>query len=448
MSVCSDKTGNAYVAGACGSSSQGTAFLSKFNPTGTLLWGRSPIISNNNEMAYSVSCDTSNNVYLTGVFTSSVVFWPDTLIGTGVRNVFLAKYDSNGNYLWSRSNTAGSIFHDVANNIGVAVSAEPNGNVFLTGAFYGSSIVLGSYTLTGNSGVSNIFLAKYDATGNVLWATSSAASTTSNNIACSVSSDGIGNAYISGYYSSFNLTFGTNTIINFVGTQNMFLAKYDGSGNNLWVQNSRNNNGDEIGYSVCSNSTTVFLAGSTTSILTIGTNVYSPTSSSIGQNGFITEFDVNGNLVYGQVLDAGGGDWFVISADKYCNGHVIGSFVLNPFVLGSNTLIPVPPTAGGENIFTAKLSFSGTCLTSTNENELADFDIQSGLYPNPAKDFIVINNLENDSSIKLFNLLGEMIYDGIAGDEIKIDISNFPSGIYFAEWRTGDKVIVKKFVKE
>jgi photosystem II stability/assembly factor-like uncharacterized protein len=77
-------------------------------------------------------------------------------------------------------------------------------------------------------------------------------------------------------------------------------------------------------------------------------------------------------------------------------------------------------------------------------NAIVDFNF----YPNPAKDFVVINSTVNTAGIKLFNAIGEMVYEGVTDTEVKIDISNYPAGIYFAEWRTGDKVVVKKFVKE
>lgn len=426
-SVCTDANGDVLVAGVCGSSSKSTAFLAKYDPSGTLLWGRSTI-NGNNEIACSVSCDSSKNIYLAGVFTSSVVFGSDTLLGSGFRNYFLVKYDANGNQIWSTCNSSGSVFFDVVDGLGVSVSAEPNGNAFLTGAFTGPSMVLGSYTLTGNAGSANIFLAKYDASGNVLWATASSAATTSNNIACSVSADGIGNAYITGYYTSYNLTFGSNTIINFVGTQNMFIAKYDGSGNNLWVKNSRNNADDEIGYSVSSNSTTVLLTGSTTSVLTIGTNVYSPTSSSLGDNGFITKFDTNGNLLYGETLDDGGHGWFTVCVDKNCEAYVTGEFILQPLVIGSNTLMAVPAIPI-DNPFIAKISFASICATGVNQHpEPGSID---KLYPNPNNGVFNFKIEKETATLVLFNTFGQKVYEQkISRGENYIRTHGLSKGLY------------------
>ncbi|MBP7808991.1 MAG: T9SS type A sorting domain-containing protein [Bacteroidia bacterium] len=91
------------------------------------------------------------------------------------------------------------------------------------------------------------------------------------------------------------------------------------------------------------------------------------------------------------------------------------------------------------------LKYNGSAGLGINStNAITDFNF----YPNPTKDFIIINSTVNTASIKLFNALGELVYEGLTDSETKIDISNFSAGIYFAEWRTGDKVVVKKFVKE
>lgn len=92
------------------------------------------------------------------------------------------------------------------------------------------------------------------------------------------------------------------------------------------------------------------------------------------------------------------------------------------------------------------LRYNGSASLDINSTSaITDFNF----YPNPAKDFVIVNSTVNTAGLKLFNALGEMVYEGLTDkEETKIDISNFSSGIYFAEWRTGDKVVVKKFVKE
>lgn len=70
-------------------------------------------------------------------------------------------------------------------------------------------------------------------------------------------------------------------------------------------------------------------------------------------------------------------------------------------------------------------------------------------YPNPAKDYLVVNSLVSTAQLKLYNALGELVRETItANEETRVDIGNLLPGIYFAEWCTADKVVVKKFVKE
>ncbi|UKB80171.1 T9SS type A sorting domain-containing protein [Chryseobacterium sp. MEBOG07] len=70
---------------------------------------------------------------------------------------------------------------------------------------------------------------------------------------------------------------------------------------------------------------------------------------------------------------------------------------------------------------------------------------QFRIYPNPAKD--VLNIETNDKILKaeIFNTLGQLIK---TTKESKVDISEFPSGIYILNVVTENKVITEKFIKK
>src|SRR5258706_6575866 len=77
----------------------------------------------------SVATDASGNVFVTGYFVSdSITFGTTTLVNAGATNtdIFLAKYDGNGNVLWAKS--AGGTPVDV----GWCVATDASGNVFIT----------------------------------------------------------------------------------------------------------------------------------------------------------------------------------------------------------------------------------------------------------------------------------------------------------------------------
>src|SRR5690606_28720910 len=120
-------------------------------------------------------------------------------------DIFLVKYNASGKVLWATH--AGGTGNDNSNS----VSTDALGNVYITGNFMSESITFGTDTLT-RKGYSDIFLAKYDARGNALWAKSVGG--TKRNYANSVSADASGNVYITGYFDSDSITFGTTTLTN------------------------------------------------------------------------------------------------------------------------------------------------------------------------------------------------------------------------------------------
>ncbi|MFP5471550.1 MAG: DUF4465 domain-containing protein, partial [Bacteroidia bacterium] len=73
-----------------------------------------------------------------------------------------------------------------------------------------------------------------------------------------------------------------------------------------------------------------------------------------------------------------------------------------------------------------ELTYSDAVLSS---NELSNNDVK--IYPNPVKDFVVIENIGLNAEVKLFNTLGALIYDEITTtSELKINTSNLENGVY------------------
>ena len=81
--------------------------------------------------------------------------------------MFLAKYNSNGEFQW-----AGSFGADGGGATGNYVELDNSENVFITGQFGGTldfDFGAGTTELTGNG---NIFLVKYNSSGSLSWAQS------------------------------------------------------------------------------------------------------------------------------------------------------------------------------------------------------------------------------------------------------------------------------------
>lgn len=66
------------------------------------------------------------------------------------------------------------------------------------------------------------------------------------------------------------------------------------------------------------------------------------------------------------------------------------------------------------------------------------------IYPNPAKDIIHINGVQNQS-VEIFNSLGKLVLDKYISNEGTISLGNLPNGIYFLRvGKLNKKIVIKK----
>ena len=118
-----------------------------------------------------------------------------------------------------------------------AISADNNGNTYVTGGFDATLTfpTSPSSTVLASAGESDIFIAKYDAAGNVVWAKRTGG--THSEVAYAIKYDGFGNIYIAGNYSTSTDFDGTILSNSVTARYNVFIAKYNAStGNLLWVK--------------------------------------------------------------------------------------------------------------------------------------------------------------------------------------------------------------------
>ena len=427
-SVSADAAGNVYITGifssptiAFGTTTLTNAganniFICKYDANGNELWAKSA--GGVNDQAYGVSTDAGGDVIITGGFYSaSIAFGTATLtnvVGTGTGNVFVVKYDANGNVLWAR-NAGGS----GGNTLGISVSTDLSGNVFVTGQFNCSAVAFGTTTLTSPGGTA-VFLVKYDTNGNMVWAKS--AGGFSQDGSYSISADTGGNSYITGTFGSPSMVFGTYTLTN-TGTKNAFITKYDSNGNVLWAK-STVGPGTQIGYSVSSYTGGVFVTGSFTNTIAFGTNTLTPPPISPDPM-FIALYDLNGNIICTEVLASGGDDNNAICADGLGNAYIVGDFLSNPFVIGSYTFTP----SGYEDFFIAKFNCqpSSTGITNVYKNS------NSNIFPNPTENSFTLQvdtEIEN-GEVVLINMIGQKVYaKKISGGKNNIIIQDLPKGLY------------------
>lgn len=68
-----------------------------------------------------------------------------------------------------------------------------------------------------------------------------------------------------------------------------------------------------------------------------------------------------------------------------------------------------------------------------------------GLYPNPAHDFIQVTNIEQPEAFKVFDVVGNEVFNGIVTETGRINVQNLTNGMYFLQVNGGRTI---KFLKE
>jgi hypothetical protein len=500
--VTTDASGNIYVTGFFASDSIifGTytlynngvgaqdMFLVKYDISGNVLWARS-IGGSADEKSYAVATDAAGNVYVSGSYYSPVItIGANTYTNAGtVADIFLVKYDINGNVLWSKSEGGPGV------EIPFALYVEPSGSMVVAGRFSSLSLVFGNDTLT-QAGSMDVFVVKYDASGNVLWATS--AGSGSNDEAYALSEDAAENIYVAGYFNQ-NCQFGT-TILNSSGVADMFLAKMDPNGSFLWAKKAGGNGDDRIQAVSTDVNGDSYVAGYFLSdTLTVG-SILIPNSG--GDNSFIAKFDDNGDVVWTRSIN---GDSRAQSLTRKGNGlFFCGGFSGDTLLFGSSQLLldgssdfymagcdtagnanwAVKQTSGGsssENALGITIDNTGSIVLAgffkshpiafgpaTLNNTVASFDmfvartcpVSAGidelaqdksflLYPNPATGQAQLKTDVRFWALEIFDTEGRSIYylDAAYQPDENVLLPRLIPGIYFVRL-TGETTITRRLV--
>lgn len=142
-------------------------FIAKFNNNGTLIW----VVSeggNDGETGFAIDVDSQGDVLVTGQFSgvsniagSSLTSVLDPNTGQPSFDMFVAKYDQNGNPLWAKQGEAE--FDDR----GICVAVDDDDNIYIGGQFSDTLVLDG---VVHNNNVMNAgFLLKLDPLGNESW---------------------------------------------------------------------------------------------------------------------------------------------------------------------------------------------------------------------------------------------------------------------------------------
>jgi hypothetical protein len=449
--VCTDGLGNCYSIG----DSSGFNSLFKYDNSGNLLWRHTCWTAG---YVRAVSCDGNGHIVVAGDSAATTmlsrydlsgnILWHVTA-GTGKAyaaispasgNVYLTsdnsirKYDSLGVLVWNDSITAR----------GCAISSDSFENIYVTGRFSGTQ-VFGADTLTSAGGY-DIFIAKYNASGTCLWAKRAGGIYSTGlgsfwfDCGNGIATDAAGNSYVTGQivdsadFDTFHIV-GTNY-------DEIFLVKYDPSGNVVWVTLATGGSDEEGRCVVIDRNGDVLIGGSYVPAVDFGLVHLTGWAN---YDAFIAKYDNAGN--FKGVIKAGGYDWneyvYGLCSDNAGNVFAAGSFCGTSY-FDSDSL--VTPFASGFWMFVAKIDETMS-VPDINPEKLT---IQ--VFPNPAVSIINVKFESYGRSImEIKNILGQTIYTEplLPGKKIhEIAVRDFPAGLYVVQISMADGIYSAKFIKQ
>lgn len=139
--------------GALASAGSWDIFVAKFGPDGAHLWSKR-FGDEEYQAAPAVAVDAAGNVIIAGPSGGTVDF------GGGTYNLFIAKYGSDGAYIWSKR------FGEAGFAQPESVATDASGNMIIVG-YFRDTIDFGGGALTSED--YDIFVARFGADGSHLW---------------------------------------------------------------------------------------------------------------------------------------------------------------------------------------------------------------------------------------------------------------------------------------
>lgn len=352
-SVAYDKFGNIYIAGSTNDTAtnpliipfsgfqnkygggSSDAFLAKFDSSGTRIWA-TYYGGNGDDRGYAVAADSSGNVYLAGITTStdSVAIWQNGMVNSfqgGTYDGFLAKFDANGNRQW------GTYFGRNFSAYPQCLAVDGSGNVYMGG--YASDTAgiatVGAYQTTNAGGTYDAFLTKFNPNGLQLWGTyfGGGGNDGANPVGAAVAVVGVGldaagNIYLCGNTSSTSGIASSNGVHQSTngGNGDGFLAKFNANGSRIWSTYYGGGQADQC-HSVAADGVKIYLSGRTQSNSAIATsNGYDNTYGGGGNSdAFLVRFDSAGVRVWGTYYGDQGSEFgYSVTVDQRGNIYQAG----------------------------------------------------------------------------------------------------------------------------
>jgi hypothetical protein len=455
-----DAAGNIYIAGTMWetctfdnititSVGGNDVFVVKYDRDGNQLWVKNTGGINREESGGMV-VDHSGNVYICGYFRSNndtSSIFGPQVVSRGEEDIFVAKLDANGNAEWVK--TAGSKYEDKFFTASMAIDA--NDNIYISGRIVDTAYC-GNIIIVSPHGL-DAFVLSYDKNGNERWGQALGGSF-KYPFGRAVTIDNSGNVYATGTIGDYD---------------SMYIVKYNVQGTMLWLKTFGDPNCSIQSYDItAAPNGNIYIAGGMDGTVTFGNKTLANNIS--GFQSFVLACDNAGNALWADTVGAYSEYPTHIAADAYSNAY-IGS---EPAIYtrydeaGNRLWQEQEPATHATYTFdedgymyvtgeTARLG-SQSYLPDT-ANFLVKFAqfptnvatakpaIQVSVYPNPATHMLTITAV-GKGTYHITALSGTTYLSGNISKEKSVDINALPTGIYVLQYEAGIETAYAMFEKQ
>lgn len=488
------------------------AFITKHDSDGNLVFAKH-FTGSKFESFSSITFDGANNFYVTGYFNGNIVLGTNTYESqNNETKSFIGKFDLDGNLIWTKQ----------INYHGNSILKTKNGFLYLAGTHSGNTYTYdnlvtpsANYTAVVDF-MDKTFVAKLDLSGNAIWLKSS---TYNGNASIQnphrvgtqpkgLTVDTNGNVFVAGHFFSNSTTFGTQTLTRNAssGNANLFIAKFDSSGNFGWASTAvtSSSSHSQVNDIQADNSNNIFLIGT---VYNSTANFGGSTISFFGNSGsYLTKYNTNGVVSWvkgGRIAtdalpnaNLGNNSFDKIYFDAANNIYVSGvfsgyiNFGNNYFVQNQNFAtnlfsvkfdqsglasdfykiadvaqsreVKILDIQGSTYYYSGRLNDPTLTLGTINlQNatsgqtflakrdaslETKEFSLSNSIYPNPANSFVTISNFQENMQYKIFDITGKLVKENKL-DSANLSVEELSSGNYILQIENGKSKENLKLVK-
>jgi hypothetical protein len=348
-----------------------SGFVAKYDEAGNYQWavdiesGNAPVYG-----GYGMEVDHAGGLVVSGYYMDTATFDPTgaaVKIGSnGAHDMFIAKYDTAGNFLWAKG------VGGFAPDYGLSLAIDRSNNIYVGGYFIGSSDFdpgAGTTMLNGMGGSPDAFIAKYDPNGNFVWAVNVGGTNQDEGLDLAV--DTSGNVYLTGYFQNTADFDGSAATANLTsaGIKDIFLVKYSTTGIYQWAKGI-GSTGNDAGTSLqIDEAGNVLLTGTFEGTVDFDPSAGGTTSltSAGGTDIFLAKYDNNGDFVWAKHMGGSVAD----QANDLAIDNNSGYIYLSGYFQNVADFDPSAATAnltstGDDDVFMARYDGAGNYLWAAN----------------------------------------------------------------------------------